>query len=317
MARMIRPQTQFTASGFLAHVRSGATAMVPAERRVAEVLLTRLEQVPGFSVVDVAGAAGCSTATVVRACQRLGFTGYQQLRAEATLHAMAEPAGLAADSPATGREATAMTGTAADGTPMAPRTGQDALLERVFAAAREDLQTTETLLDRAEFARAVGLLAGAGTILMLGTGGSAIPAQDAALRFTMAGKPAHAPSDVLAQQFTARMLRSHDVCVAISFSGANRHTLAGVQAARLAGARVIAVTSTGLCPLAKVADVCLVTGTASKESEILSSRVAHMLVLNALNLAVQQSNGQPSFGPSAALAGLLSHTLGGAEGHVS
>lgn len=308
---MMPPLTQFTAPGLLAHLRSSATSLVPAERRVAEVLVAKLEEIPGYSAMDVARAAGCSTATVVRACQRLGFSGYQQFRTEVTRHTHAlaglRPVGsrvmavqdASAEAP-DGYDENAAAGDSSE---------QEALLDRVFTAAREDLQTTQSMLDRSEFARAVAMLSGAGAILLLGTGGSAIPAQDAALRFTMAGRQATAPSDVLAQQFTARLLGPQDVCVAISFSGANLHTLAAVDAAKQAGARVIAVTSTGLSPLAKESDVCLVTGTASTESEILASRVAHTLVLNALNLAVQQRAGQAGFGPSAALAGLLSKTL--------
>ncbi|MGP5123578.1 MurR/RpiR family transcriptional regulator [Glutamicibacter ardleyensis] len=312
---MTPPQTHMTAPAILAHLRSAAMALVPAERRVAEVLLARLAEVPGYSAQDVAGAAGCSTATVVRACQRLGFTGYQQFRTEITRHAVAlaelDPGAREnrRDDVEPGPGAVLREDSVAPGLPG----DQEKLLEQVFAAAHEDLQATQAMLDRAEFTRAVDMLSTAGTILMLGTGGSSIPAQDAALRFTMAGRQATAPSDVLAQQFTARLLEREDVCVAISFSGANRHTLDAVDAAQLAGARVVAVTSTGLSPLAKLADACLVTGTASAASEILSSRVAHMLVLNALNLAVQQRAGQPGFGPSKALAGLLSRTLQGHE----
>ena len=252
---------------------------------------------------------------MVRACQRLGFTGYQQFRTEITRHAVAlvELESGAQENRRDDVDPGSGAALREESAALCSPGGQKGLLEQVFAAAHADLQATQAMLDRVEFTRAVDMLSTAGTILMLGTGGSSIPAQDAALRFTMAGRQATAPGDVLAQQFTARLLEREDVCVAISFSGANRHTLDAVDAARLAGARVVAVTSTGLSPLAKLADACLVTGTASAASEILSSRVAHMLVLNALNLAVQQRAGQPGFGPSKALAGLLSRTLQGHE----
>ncbi|GAA3701447.1 MurR/RpiR family transcriptional regulator [Arthrobacter ginkgonis] len=288
-----------SASALLAHLRSCAASLVPAERRVAQVLIERAADVPGFSAADVAELAGCSTATVVRACQRLGFPGFQRLRSDLTRLSAglaelgkAEPGGVDVGTDA-------MAG--------------DSLLGRVFAAARAELDATEALLDRAAFARAVQLVAAARKVLLLGTGGSAIPAQDAALRFTMGGLAATAPADVLAQLFTARLLGPNDVCVAVSFSGANRHTLAAADAARTAGARIVAVTSAALSPLSRLADVALVTGAVTAESEVLASRITHTLVLNALNLAVQQAAGQPSFGPSAALAGLLAEVLGSPE----
>lgn len=180
---------------------------------------------------------------------------------------------------------------------------------QVLAAASADVRHIETMLDRATFDRAVAKLAAASRILLVGTGGSAIPAQDAALRLTMSGRTAIAPQDVLGQQFAARLLKPADVCVAVSYSGANRHTLQAVRAARQAGAEVIAVTNAGSSELAKAAEVVLVTGAQNVQGEIRATRIGHILVLNALNLALQRVSGQAAFGPADELSELLSGTL--------
>ncbi|MCU1519100.1 MAG: MurR/RpiR family transcriptional regulator [Pseudarthrobacter sp.] len=282
---MTSPDTaeRWGASRLIAHVRSTAASMTPSERRVVSVFLQNTGDVVGWSVLQVGAAAGTSTATVVRTCQRLGFTGYQQFRTE--LARVAGEPNVDAES--------------------------DGLLGQVFAAARQEIDATMALLDRDAFRRATESVAAARKILLLGTGGSSIPAQDAALRFTMSGRTAMAPPDVLAQVFSARLLAPEDVCIAVSFSGANDHTLRAVEAARDARAKVIAVTSAALSPLSRLADITLVTGTSSVRTEVLASRITHGLVLNALNLSVQQLSGEASFGPSGDLAQLLNNVLRG------
>lgn len=281
-----------THARLLAHLRSAATTLVPAERRVAEVLIRQLHRLEEYSVVALAAEARCSAATVVRACQRMGFSGFQQLRLQSIRVAASQRDGQVPGLPA-------------------PRGGSvhDALLQQVFTAAITDVRASQAMLDRQVFDQAVIRLAAAGTILLAGTGGSSIPAQDAALRLTMSGRTAVAPHDVLGQQFAARLLRPSDVCIAVSYSGANRHTLHTAQSAGQAGATVIAVTGSGISALAKVADLVLVTGSDEHDSEILASRISHTLVLNALNLAVQRLSGQSAFGPAGELADLLRDTL--------
>ncbi len=269
------------AARLLAHLRSASSGMVPSERRVVQVFLESPGEVIGWSTAGVAERARTSTATVVRACQRLGFTGFHQLRSDL--------ARIAENSPAS------------------PPSHD--LVDRVFEAARSEINSTLALLNRDAFSRAVEAIASAGKVLLLGTGGSSIPAQDAALRLTMSGRNATAPADALTQLFSARLLCPEDVCVAVSFSGANTYTLRAAEAAREANASIIAVTSTPLSPITRIADVILLTGTASLETEVLSSRVTHGLLLNALNLSVQEAAGEPSFGPSEALSSLLNGVL--------
>jgi len=53
-------------------------------------------------------------------------------------------------------------------------------------------------------------LALAQRLLVIGNGGSAPVAQDAALRFIMIGRPAEAPADTITQLLSARLLSPQD-----------------------------------------------------------------------------------------------------------
>jgi len=124
---------------------------------------------------------------------------------------------------------------------------------------------------------------------MVGTGFSSPPIQDAALRFLTAGRPVEAPFDVQAQQFAARLLTDRDVCLAVSYSGANANTLKACSSAKEGGgATVIAITSFARSPLTRLADISLVTGPVTHNHDVdpYLSRVSHGLVLHALQRAV-------------------------------
>ncbi|MCK5737232.1 MAG: MurR/RpiR family transcriptional regulator, partial [Spirochaetaceae bacterium] len=47
-----------------------------AERKAADYILDSPEDIAGLTIVDFAGRAGCSEATIVRLTRRLGYEGY-------------------------------------------------------------------------------------------------------------------------------------------------------------------------------------------------------------------------------------------------
>ncbi|MBM9468867.1 MurR/RpiR family transcriptional regulator [Nakamurella leprariae] len=243
----------------LARIRAMVGRLVASERRVAEVVLADPERVLGWSVADVAEAASTSTATVVRACQRFGFTGFPQLR----MVLARELPGIAA---------------APDRTTVAG----------IFATAIESLRLSADMVDQRQVDRAVMALASARRRLFVGTGASAAPVQDAALRFICSGWPTEAPADGVTQSLTARLLSADDVCLAVSHSGANQPTLDTVAAAREAGATTIGISSYPDSALARLVDIPLIAGlvTGSDGVDVVTGRISHLLLLHALQVSV-------------------------------
>ncbi|CUU55352.1 DNA-binding transcriptional regulator, MurR/RpiR family, contains HTH and SIS domains [Parafrankia irregularis] len=254
--------------GLFAVVQAALPGLIRSERRVAEVCLAQPDDVVQWSVAELAAAAGVSTATVVRACQHLGFRGFQHMRLE-----LARQAGALSL-----RDARA---------PL-PDDPPERVVDAVFATAAEALTDALGPLDRGALAPAVDLLVHANRLLLVGNGGSAPVAQDAALRFITIGRPAEAPTDSITQALAARLLAPTDVCMVITSSGANEPTLRAAEAARAAGAPVIAITSYSAGPITELATVLLVVGTPGLPlgSETIASRLSSLLLLNALQLAV-------------------------------
>ncbi|MEU6232877.1 MurR/RpiR family transcriptional regulator, partial [Kitasatospora sp. NPDC047058] len=76
-------------SHLAAHIRAHLGELRGTEARVAQVVLDRGADLVHLSVSDVAELAGTASSSVVRACQRLGFRGYQELKIAAVRQAPA------------------------------------------------------------------------------------------------------------------------------------------------------------------------------------------------------------------------------------
>lgn len=222
-------------------IRAGLPDLNPSERRVAEVFVDRPEWTIEASAQEIADAAGTSRATVVRTAQRLGFTGYPQLRV-----LLARDLGLAGERRAPGPE-------------HAP---DDAA--GVFRAFLHDVAVTTTdaltLLSADDVRRVVDLLAGARRVLVVGNGLSGPVAVEMAMRLNAIGRYAEAPADHVEQGVRARLLGPEDVCVVVSGSGSTRPSVAAARAAAQTGAAVIGLTASTTAGLADIATVSLVVG---------------------------------------------------------
>lgn len=265
---MIPTSTPVAAGQVLARVRALLPSLQPSDARVARAVLDHSDAAIYWSVDEMADAAKTSTATVVRCAKKCGFKGYHDLK----LALAQELAVFKADDP----------DAADDGDP------RTTVVRQVTAAGAQTVRDAGALVDPEAFQTIVDAVATARVILFSGVGTSAPLAQDAAYRFAAIGLQTIAPSDVHVQHVSARQLHADDVCIVISHTGQTRETLTVAEAAKAAGAQVVAVTSLARTPLTKLADHAIVAGTreVSFRLEAMASRLAHLAMLDALLVAV-------------------------------
>lgn len=239
-----------------ARVRAAAAALGPSEGRVAAVLMERPDEVVEWSAAEVAETAGTSTATVIRACQSLGFRGFQHVRLELARSA-----------------------------PLAPRDPQDASRANTFDDAVDALRLAQESVDPARIIAATEALRRARRVVLIGNGFSGPPLQDFAMRMSGLGRPVEAPVDPLAQQLAVHSLTGDDLCVALSYSGANVQTLRACAAASERGCSLVLVTSYARSPLGRIADVVIATGPVGSVHDLdpYLARLGHTVVLHALH----------------------------------
>jgi RpiR family transcriptional regulator, carbohydrate utilization regulator len=245
-------------------VRAASTSLPPSEARVAQVLLARGTEVIHASVTEIAMAAETGVGTVVRACQSLGFKGFQAAKI-----ALAQ-----------------------DLLPLDERPDQDLseedhpeqVLAKLAESSGDALRRATASVDAGALRQAVAMLSKAKRVLCLGVGTSAPLAQDAAYRFTTIGIDADSPPDVHVQHVRARLLSKADAALVVSHTGATQETLGATRGAKEAGAGIVVVTSFTTTPLTELADVALVAGgrETNYRVEAMASRLAHLLVLDTL-----------------------------------
>lgn len=253
-------------------MRAGLAGLHDAEARVAQVVLEQGAALVHQSVSDVAGLAGTSASTVVRACRRLGFRGYQELKLAAA------------------RETPQDDGPGDDADPTAR------VLAATVRAGQEALGGLAATLSPTDLRAAAEAIGHARRVLVAATGLSGATAIDAAYRLRALGLAVDLPPDPLTAHLAAELLPESSVCLAISHSGATRSTVDTARRARAAGAQVVAVTSYARSPLTELSTWALVGGGQDLVfgMEAVAGRLAHLTVIDTLTMIVLALRGEPA-----------------------
>ncbi len=255
----------------LIRLRGLYPSLKTALQKVANLILQQPEMAIYASVNEVASAAQVSEATVMRFCRILGFKGFQDFKIALARELVAPPQKMKEE----------------------PGAGDDPanLVCRIFKANSSALENTLEVLDMGQLQQAVQTFLTCRRLVIIGMNGSASTAQYAGLRFTPLGLDVHCFTE-LYQMFTAvAVLTERDALLVISHSGSTRETLEAARVAKDSGARVIAITSNSLAPLARIAD--LVLQTSGRELIVpragLASFLCQIAIIDSLFALLQQA----------------------------
>ncbi|WP_202912053.1 MurR/RpiR family transcriptional regulator [Nesterenkonia muleiensis] len=259
-------------------LRGMMDSLRPAERRIAESLLSDPESFSRSSIKEVASRAGTSTTTVVRFYKRIGFTRFKDL-----LHDVAEQAA---------RERMASSEFPAQASDI---DRHDSLGQVVAKVARDEtlsISDTAKVLDLDELSQAVQLLAQADRIHIFGIGSSAVIGEDLQRKISRIGRTAIDWTEAHTAWTAAAVAGPLATAVAISHSGRTSDTVEFLRLARASGAATVAITNAPDSPLAAVADAVL--RTAARETEFrsgaLGSRIAQLMVIDCLFIGLVQTD---------------------------
>ena len=264
-----------TRGGALASLRSVSPGLTPALRKIADYVAEQPEKLLYQTVVEVADGSGSSEASVIRFCRDLGFSGFQDFKLALASDLAASPVGL--------------------GPQENPQTPAEAL-EYVSHHARQALEDTRHLIDLKAVNKAVELLLAAQRLDIYGVGASGVTAQDFAYKFMRLGYSTQAHADAHMAAMAAATLDKNAIAISITRSGTTIDAVKALEVAKRSGAKTIAITQRTKSPVAKHADVVLVTSVA--ESPLTGGSVAakmgQLLVLDLLYTLVALRRNQAS-----------------------
>lgn len=235
-----------------------------AERKAVDFILKSPAELPGLNIVDFAGRAGCSEATIVRLSKRLGYDGYPQLKAAFEENQESSDTGYHEIDP--------------EDPPLT-------VMRKVFESGITALEDTLQLLDSEQYQISLEALLASKQLLVCGLGDAGVVATETSYRFNRIGKQCHAPTDPDMQLIHASKLREGDVFIGISHSGRSSTILDVAEVAAASGATVIAITNFPTSPLAKLATHILQTAVFTRNwtGEIMAKRLAQLCIIESLH----------------------------------
>jgi DNA-binding MurR/RpiR family transcriptional regulator len=255
-------------------INSYFPSLTKSEQKVAAVVLEQMEKALYYSVTDLADVAEVGETTVLRFCRKIGMKGYQEFKLA-----------IAKD----------LSSLSQEGTDSSENAG---FTQSIASYTKNAIDETVNKLDEATLEKAIGLLAGAGSIHFFGVGTSGLTALDAKNRFLRIGYRSDAVIDPHIQSMTAATLKEGDVVIGLSISGSTKDTIDSLTLAKENGAIVIAITYYARSPITKLADAVLLSG--GKESPLeggsMIAKISQLFVIDLLCTGLALHNKEFSLG---------------------
>ncbi len=248
-------------------IRSHLDQLKPAEKKVANYVLKKWEEVIHLSITKLAKEVGVSEATIVKFCQRIGYSGYQELKIMLAQLKQVEK----------NQERNIYD-------PINSEDNLEAIINKLFQTYKQSLENTKMLFTDDNLQNSINLVLNAKKIYFFGFGASGIVAQDAELKFKRIGYQAEALVDNHIQNTIAPLLNKNDLVVAISDSGKTKELFESLEVVIETEARIISITSNLGSPIPNLADEVLLTSSneTSFRGSAMSSRMAQLAIIDVL-----------------------------------
>lgn len=244
-----------------------------AEKKIADCIIERKEDVIDMTVAELAKASGTSDATVSRFCRRCGFKGFQHLKMSLAREVLEERGKSIQVSNDILRE----------------DIGQS--LQNILANKVAELTQTVEMMDPKKLEEILACLETARTVQVAAVGNTIPVALDFSFKLNQLGIPAVSGTIWETQMAYTLNMKQGDVVVVISNSGMSRRLLTLVEGAKENGVTVIAVTNSPESPVAAASDYHITTATREKLllDEFCFSRVSATMVAEVLYLFLSAS----------------------------
>ncbi len=238
------------------------------QREIAKYITENYDKAAFMTACRLGEAVGVSESTVVRFASELGYDGYPGMRK--AMQDMVRNRLTAVQRIEVAKS----------------QIEHENILEAVFSADMEKLQTTREEIDKESFNRAVEAILSAGTIYILGMRSSSSLANFMGFYLNQMLENVRLVHDTAVREVYEQVfrIREGDVFIGISYPRYSAKTIKAMHFAKSTGATVIGITDGESSPFVGLADIILFAK--SDMVSFLDSLVAPMSLINALIVAV-------------------------------
>jgi RpiR family carbohydrate utilization transcriptional regulator len=259
----------------LGEISKARSSLRKSEVKVADFVLSQPEQVMHMRIVDLAQEAQVSEPTIVRFCRAIGCNGFQEFKVRIA-------------------QETAVTNNIGQFAIVADDSIED-ICSKIADTTIQRLHQIKALLNPQQVAAAANAISSAKRVEFYGFGASGAVATDAQHKFFRLQVATAAYSDPHMQSMSAVTLGEKDVVVAISQSGRTRDLMHSIALAQQHDALVVSLAPENT-PVSEAADLPIYINIEEDTDQFtpMTSRIAHLMVIDMLAVAVTQRRG-PDF----------------------
>lgn len=207
-------------------------SLTKSEKKVADYILSSGEKIVYHTMNDVKQATRVGDATIVRFCQKLGFSGFSDLKIEIAKEDFSKHK--------TSRKS-------------------DQFFDDVAENLKHAIDQTSELVDAQAIAEVVRRLHEATNIYIFGVGSSGQSAEEFEKMLLRVGVHGKAVTDPHFQAQIASSLGATDLVIAFSLTGRTKDTFETITIAKENQVPVVVITNYLLSPMAQKADIILQT----------------------------------------------------------
>lgn len=240
-----------------------------SEKKAAKIIIDFPNEIINMTLAEYAERAGCSEASLIRFCRRLGVSGFPGLKMQLVLYLK-----NIENKPVFDQE-------------VEREDTMEQILEKVFRYNIRTLEDTLALITE-DYDKALKAIANAKSLSFFCIGDAAVPCYLANIKFKRLGINTQVNVDADMQLITAGMLGKDDVAIAISYTGRTKSVVESMRVAKENGATTMCITKLKKSPMIKYCDIKLFTATTDITigKEIIARRIAEQAILEALYLGI-------------------------------
>ncbi len=252
--------------GCLYLIKQFSVNLSPSERKAADFLVAFPAQAVQMGVTNLAEHAGTSSAAIIRLANRLGYSGYTELRMSLAKEVFST-------------ESSQSDSLIPD---LTTATSTDDIVKTMVRLTNESVAGIDKVLDRDALEATVELIRKSRHILLSGVGASGVVATDLQQKIARLGLLAVYTPDSDMQVVQSCSVNELDAVIAISYSGETGDVLKVAKEAKKNKAPVIAITRIGGNSLSKLADINLFVPNSESlfRQGATSSRINQLLVVD-------------------------------------
>lgn len=241
--------------------------LTASEKKTADYVMNNRDHAQYLSIAELADYSDVAEATVSRFCRRLGYKGFHAFRL-----ALANASYLLAP------EAGLLSG------PIEASDSFEQMCEKLYSADQAAMRETMELIDPEKVRRAADMLHAARRVVCMGQGGSMLLAHDAGHLFSTVSGKFSSVADSHTQIMTAVNMRSEDVILFFSYSGATKELIDTMRAAKERGVKTLLITRFLKSPGALLADLVLPCGANESPLQLgsIPAKIAQLYLIDVL-----------------------------------